>query len=98
MKTLLVGLLCLSSVSAFARETVKEALSRIETDRNVRCDYRKGSLALCMGSDPVYKICTSTSTYSCYGLESFQLKLKIKSSFNYDSQERESSVVEMRMN
>jgi hypothetical protein len=95
MKIAIILVVALSSLMAMASGmTVRETLRGIESERNVKCEFSSASLAVCLGNDPEYKICKSTSTYVCQGAEEKELivKLKIKSSFDYSEQERASYV------
>lgn len=93
MKIIIALVMTLSAAAAMASgPSVKETLRSIEMDRNVKCEFVSGSLAICIGSNQDTKVCRSTSTYECVGAESFVLKLKIKTSYNYDSNSRESVV------
>lgn len=92
MKHILAIVFALSTTAAFAGDSVKSTLRLIEADRGVKCEFVSGTMSICIGSNPDSKICRTTSTYECVGQESFELKLKIKTSFNYDTNSRESVV------
>lgn len=95
MKTALVIALALSSLSVLADpvyDSPKRVVARIQNQENVRCEYQGASLAVCIGSNQLTKVCRSTYTYECDGESSFTLSLKVKSFFDYDANERVSEV------
>lgn len=93
MKHLIVAALALMSVAAIAGErSPSETISRIERDTNVKCDLIKNSFSVCIGTPREIATCRYTKTYSCYGLESFQVKMKVKDFYNYSTNSRETVV------
>lgn len=97
MKITISLMVSLLSFSAFASgRSPSDTISRIEADNNVRCDLVKNSFAVCIGSPREVATCRYTKTYSCYGVESFKLKLKVKDSYNYSINARETVVTSIR--
>lgn len=91
MKFIMATLVSLMAFSTFA-STVSEKVAEIEMDRNVKCSYVKSSFAICLGTPRALATCRYSETYSCYGAESFKLKLKVKESYNARSNSRETKV------
>lgn len=89
---LIIGLtLSMMAFSSFA-SSVSDTVADIEMDRNVKCSYVKSSFAICLGTPRALATCRYSQTYSCYGAESFKLKLKVKESYNSRSNSRETKV------
>jgi hypothetical protein len=100
MKTALVLALALSSFSLFADpvyDSPKKVVSRIQKEENVRCEYQGASFAVCIGANPLSKVCRSTYTYNCDGESTFTLSLKVKSFYDFESDERVSEVQSINM-
>lgn len=93
MKQFIVAAIALVSLSAIASErSPSDTISRIERDSNVKCDLIKNSFSVCIGSPREVATCRYTKTYSCYGLESFKVKMKVKDYYNYNTNSRETVV------
>jgi hypothetical protein len=89
---LIIGLaLSMMAFSSFAG-SVSDKVSEIEMDRNVKCSHVKSSFAICLGTPRALATCRYSETYSCYGAESFKLKLKVKEYYNSRTNSRESVV------
>lgn len=84
------------AASAFAGDSVKETISRIEMDKNVRCDYIKSSFSFCLGTPRELATCRYTQTFQCYGADSFKLKLKIKEFYSNRTNSRDSVVTSIK--
>jgi hypothetical protein len=94
---LIVGLLMtVFAASAFAYDSARETVARIEMDKNVRCDYIKSSFNFCIGTPRELATCRYTQTYQCYGVESFKLKLKMKEFYSNRTNSRESVVTSIK--
>lgn len=91
MKFIMAMIVSLMTVSAFA-SSVSDKVAQIEMDRNVKCSYVKSSFAICLGTPRAVATCRYTQSYSCYGAESFKLKLKVKEYYDYSSNSRETKV------
>ncbi len=89
---LIMGLsLSLMAFSSFAG-SVSDKVAEIEFNKNVKCSHVKSSFAICIGMERTLATCRYTATYSCYGAESFKLKLKVKEYYNTRTNSRESVV------
>lgn len=70
------------------KQTVEETIKEIEFSKNVRCDFKKSSMAACFGPSQI-STCHYTYTYLCSGSgNEFSVKLKIKEFFDYTANER----------
>ena len=96
MKLIIGLLMTVFAASAFAGDTVRETVSRIEMDKNVRCDYIKSSFNFCIGTQRELATCRHTETYQCYGAESFKLKLKVKEFYSNRSNSRDNVVTSIK--
>lgn len=97
MKLTIALLISLFTLSALAGgRSPSDTISRIEADTNVRCDLVKNSFSICIGSPREVATCRYTKTYSCYGIESFKLKLKVKDFYNYSTNQRETVVTSIK--
>lgn len=96
MKFIMAALVSLMAFSSFA-SSVSDKVAEIEMDRNVKCSYVKSSFAICLGTPRALATCRYSETYSCYGAESFKLKLKVKESYNSRSNSRETKVTSVSM-
>lgn len=97
MKLTIALMISLITFSAFASgRSPSDTIARIESDSNVRCDLVKNSFAVCIGSPREVATCRYTKSYSCYGIESFKLKLKVKDFYNYSSNQRETVVTNIK--
>ena len=97
MKLTVALMISLFAFSAFAGgRSPSDTISRIETDNNVRCDLVKNSFSICIGSPREVATCRYSKTYTCYGIESFRLKLKVKNFYNYSTNERETVVTSIK--
>lgn len=93
MKQLTAAFLICMSLSAFAGErSPSETISRIEVDNNVKCELIKNTFSICIGSPRELATCRYKKTYSCYGIESFKVTLKVKDYYNHRSNARETVV------
>lgn len=92
MKLIMGLIFALTAASSFAA-SVSDKVAEIEANYNVKCEYSKSSFAFCFGSPKDLATCRYTETYSCYGAESFKLKLKVKSYYDASSNKRESKVI-----
>jgi hypothetical protein len=96
MKFIAVALLSLSAFSAFA-VTPKAKIAEIQYYHNAKCTQVDQTRSYCVGSvNPDYHMlrnCTHTETYHCMGEEEdFGLKLKVKESYNFETDRREKNV------
>lgn len=91
MKLIIGLILTLTAFSSFA-SSVSDKVAEIEMDKNVKCSYVKSSFAICLGTPRALATCRYSSTFSCYGAESFKLKLKVKEYYNSRTNSRESVV------
>ena len=97
MKLTVALMISLFAFSALAGgRSPSDTISGIEADNNVRCDLVKNSFAVCIGSPREVATCRYTKSYTCYGIESFKLKLKVKDFYNHRSNERETVVTAIK--
>lgn len=97
MKYLTVALLSMLSLSAFAAN-INDTVARIEFEENAKC-VRTGQsrFNFCTGGigagDSRYNTCFYTAKFDCVSnAGDFELKLKVKESYNFDTQKREARV------
>lgn len=103
MKYVFYTLLSLLTLNTFAA-SVSETISRIETERNAKCERTGGSLFnFCSGSIPrdgersVPYTCAYSAKFTCYSNgKDFRLKLRVLEGYNYLTQERESRVTKVK--
>jgi hypothetical protein len=96
MKFIMVLMVSMLASSAFAG-SVSDKVAEIEMDRNVKCTYVKASFNFCIGTPRELATCRYSETYSCYGAESFKLKLKVKNYYNARSNSRETVVTSTKI-
>ena len=96
MKLIIGLLMTFFAASAFAGDSVSVTISRIEMDKNVRCDYINSSFNFCIGTQRELATCRHTETYQCYGAESFKLKLKVKEFYSNRSNSRDNVVTSIK--
>lgn len=97
MKLAIALMISLVTFSAFAGgRSPSDTISRIETDNNVRCDLVKNGFSVCIGAPREVATCRYSKTYSCYGIESFKVKLKVKDYYNYSTDQRETVVTSIK--
>lgn len=87
-------LLCFFASSSFA-QSVSEAVASIEAEKDVKCKFLRNNIGMCFGTYQVFDIssCRYSKVYSCYGAESFKLKVKVKEYFNINTNAREAVVI-----
>jgi hypothetical protein len=96
MKLILAVTMSFMAFNAFAGEsTVESTIREIETERNVRCDFERNSFSFCVGTPREAATCRYSKTYSCFGAESFKLKLKVKDYYNWGTNSRETVVTDV---
>jgi hypothetical protein len=96
MKIIMGLVFTMVSLSSFAG-SVSDKVAAIEADRNVKCTYSKSSFAFCLGTPRALSTCRYSETYSCYGAESFKLKLKVKDFYNSHTNSRETVVTSSKI-
>lgn len=98
MKLILAIVISIFSISSFAGErSVSSTLSKVEFEKNVKCEFVKSSFAVCFGTPAQVQTCRYTSTYQCFGNENLTLKLKIKSFYNVRTNVRENVVTKIKI-
>lgn len=96
MKKLTAIILACVSLSVFAGErSPSETISRIEVDNNVKCELIKNTISICLGSPRELATCRYKKTYSCYGIESFKVTLKVKEFYSNRTSARETVVTDI---
>ena len=97
MKKLLVAVLALASVSAFAvGRSAEEVISEIEARDSVQCyQVSESRFKLCLGAPSELAVCRWTKKYDCFGASEFSVKLKLKSSASGSRGERETVVTKI---
>lgn len=96
MKYLLSALLGAFTFSTFASDSISDVVSRIETDRQVRCEFVKKSLAVCFGSPAEIAFCRFSVLYRCTGAEKLDLKLNVNEFYNANTNSRETIVTKIK--
>lgn len=94
MKFTLALLMCCFVFSSFA-SSVEETVKDIEVERNVKCEYVRTNMGICLGSPVTLEpsFCRYSKIFSCVGAETFKLKVKVNSSYNQKTNSYESKVV-----
>ena len=77
--------------------TVSETIQRIEQDNNATCSRVDRSRDLCLGfavdrESRELIPCWRTETFECHGEGAFQVKLKVKETYNSSTGKREGKV------
>ncbi len=87
-------LMCFFAFSSFAG-SVEEKVKDVEADRNVKCEYVKTSVGICLGSPVTLTpaLCRYSKTFNCDGAETFKLKVKVKGYYNQQTNGYEEKVI-----
>src|SRR5690606_28765636 len=98
MKLILALVISAFSLTALASDrSLTSTLSKIEFDKNIKCELVKNSFGFCLGGSALLQTCRYTSTYRCFGNEDLTVKLKIKSFYNHATNARESVVTKTKI-
>lgn len=79
---------------SLANQDVQETISKIESERNVRCEFIDSRFEFCVGIIPeLPKYCWYKLNYDCTGSEEFNLRLKIKDTYKLSNGDITSKVI-----
>jgi hypothetical protein len=83
MKSIMATFLVFCSFSLYAATSLDEAIKKVETDKNARCEeFRTSSVSKCLGTPPT---CFYNVFLRCSSSEGdFGLKIKVSQSYNWD--------------
>lgn len=83
MKKLIVALLTLSTVSAFASSPIETTIRGIEAREGVQCyKVSESRMQFCLGMPSELAVCRYSQTFDCMGESEFKVKLSIKTTPN----------------
>lgn len=79
---------------SLANTSIQETISSIESERNVRCEFVDSRFEFCVGVLPeLPKYCWYKVNYQCSGSQEFNLRLKVKDTYNLRNGDKVSKVV-----